>query len=144
MNFARSLEFLVTRSREVVGAAKIIGWWELRRIPYNILVGLAGLMTCAASLFLAWISQSLVGEPVGLPDPPAVVPLFIGLYAFLANVLYTAGWCVELLFTRWFRRDLSIYAQAAFVVGTVFSVFLTLLPAILLGLIVIFVIPWRH
>jgi hypothetical protein len=39
---------------------------------------------------------------------------------------------------------LSVYAQAAFVVGTVFSVFLTLLPAILLALIVIFVIPWWH
>ncbi len=79
----------------------------------------------------------MLGEPIGLPDPPILAILFAILYGIIANVLYTGGWIFELLLSKIFKRGLSIYAQAAFVIGLVFSVFLTFFPALILTFIVI-------
>ena len=55
---------------------QIVLWWELRRIPYNIVMYFVGL----ASFNIAYVSIPLIY-------------LFIGL---LLNVFYTFGWIVEL------------------------------------------------
>jgi hypothetical protein len=60
------------------------------------------------------ISEPLVGEAIGLPDPPILVPFGIIAYGVLANVFYT-----------------SAFGLRAFRVGLKFSIGLTILPAVL-------------
>ena len=36
---------------------EIIKWWEKRRLPYNLIVGATGLLTCVITLIIAAISS---------------------------------------------------------------------------------------
>ncbi len=76
-------------------AGKIIGWWERRRIAYNVIVGGSGLATIAI-----W---SLVhGVPPGVGNAVLATGLF-------ANVAYTLGSLVEIATTKlWGRRVLPV------------------------------------
>lgn len=53
-------------------------WWEIRRIPYNIIMYFIGLL----SFQIGYISIPLVYLIIGL----------------ILNVIYTLGWIIELLF----------------------------------------------
>jgi hypothetical protein len=103
----------------------ILKRWEILRIPYNLIVGLAGLLT------LAMIPPSLLPHAVG----EAIV------YGLVANVMYLLGPVTE-LYLNWFvdawedrsvpewvaRFVRSAYLTALlFVGGSLFSVGLTLL-----------------
>lgn len=57
---------------------EIILWWEIRRIPYNIIMYFIGLV----SFYIGYVTIPLIYLLIGL-----------GL-----NVIYTLGWVVELLF----------------------------------------------
>jgi hypothetical protein len=67
---------------------RIILWWELRRIPYNVIVGLAGI--CSVALFYFFTANEPIenGEDIGEPFMLFVAP-------FLINAFYTLGWVVE-------------------------------------------------
>lgn len=93
-----------------------IGWWELRRLLYNGLVLLAGVR----SLLLV---ERLAGVPPG-EDP--VEPIAVLLFAFMANVCYTAGWVVEIL-----RITPAPWRRLFFWGGTLFSMGVALLPGLL-------------
>ncbi len=69
----------------------VIGWWELRRIPYNIIVGSVGL--CSLILFFVFITHCDVLEP----GEDAEEPIAIILAPFLINICYTGGWFVEIV-----------------------------------------------
>jgi hypothetical protein len=56
---------------------KVILWWELLRIPYNILMYGIGYL----SFYISYIN----------------IPLVYLLIGFLLNVFYTGGWINELL-----------------------------------------------
>ncbi len=58
----------------------IIGWWEIRRIPYNIFMMVVGYL----SFYIAYISIPLIYLLIGL-----------GL-----NLLYTSGWLFEIMLSR--------------------------------------------
>src|SRR6185295_17843168 len=75
-------------------ATDIILWWELRRLPYNVIVGATGLLSLP--LFYFFISRTgaiLRGddafEPIALLAAPVVM-----------NICYTAGWVVEGFFGK--------------------------------------------
>ena len=34
------------RDQEIGGARDVIGWWEARRVPFNLIVGSAGILSC--------------------------------------------------------------------------------------------------
>jgi hypothetical protein len=57
---------------------EIVLWWEIRRIPYNIIMFFMGVL----SFYICFVTIPLIYVVVGL-----------GL-----NVLYTFGWIIELLF----------------------------------------------
>jgi len=59
---------------------EVILWWELRRIPYNLIMYFAGLL----SFYIGYISIPLIYVSMGL--------------AF--NIIYTFGWIFELLIIR--------------------------------------------
>jgi len=65
---------------------QIILWWELRRILYNFIVLLIGLISIGIlSLFVNH-----------KPGADIIDPLLVLFFAFLCNIAYTFGWIIEL------------------------------------------------
>jgi hypothetical protein len=121
---------LFTRREEITGKAEIIKWWELRRIPFNIAVGITGVFTCVVILIVATVSSSTFGESLGLPDPPGIAIFGIIGYGIVANLCFTCGWVVEILVRTIWQEKAGAFAQISFSVGLLFSILLTLVPAV--------------
>ena len=62
-----------------VDATDVIRWWESRRFFYNAVVGITRLVTCALLIVCAFTADSMVGEPIGLPDGP-----LLGIFGIFA------------------------------------------------------------
>lgn len=99
---------------------EIIGWWEARRLRFNILVGLVGVV---AWLLVATAGSAAVKPGVDFEEPLAMIfgPVFYGL---LANLCYTFGWLVDTAFYRGTPRT-HLYKA-----GMIFSGILTALPGV--------------
>ena len=97
----------------------IVLWWESRRLLFNALVGATGLLTL---IVLGTLT-------VVLPRAPFYIEWrIVGLYAVIANAMYTAGWAVE-LWLRWFLgTDHPVVGPALFRYGLIASLGLTLFP----------------
>lgn len=121
------------RDSEVTGIKEIILWWESRRVPYNLAVGIVGLLTslmCWVSIVLVELSGKF--EESLIPDPPFFAVVSVILYAVGANVCYTAGWLVEGLLYWAGRKSDRFFGPITFALGTIFSLLLTLMPAFLM------------
>jgi hypothetical protein len=107
----------------------VVQWWERRRLSYNVIVGLTGLATLvyANGLELLLGHGMLIPRPG--PDGPQQVWAMVA-YGVFANVCYTGGWIIENLAQRWLKRPAYGLGPALFRHGLVFSVGLTLLPAV--------------
>jgi hypothetical protein len=103
----------------------IIGWWEVRRIPYNLLLVVVGIPSFI--LFLLFITAA--GER---GDP--VEPIALMAAPFLYNSCYTAGWVCELLL-----RAIGVKNSAPTLMklGTGLTVLLITFPAVAWGLVVL-------
>jgi hypothetical protein len=105
-----------------------IVWWEIRRVPYNLLVGLLGVFT--------FIVIELIGSHFVSPGEDVEEPLgvFLGViaYGILANIFYTLGWISELLWSGGDTTRTEAMRRKVFWVGVIFSAVLTLLPAALI------------
>ena len=112
----------------------VIKWWELRRAPYNLIVGLAGIVGGGVSLALALAAEGR-GLEVSFPDPPLFVIFLVGLYGIAANICFTGGWISELVARRIWGARADAYGEISFCFGLVFSVLLTFLPNIVFSLI---------
>lgn len=99
---------------------EIVRWWEARRFRFNLYVGMVGLITW----FLLEIAGSAAVKPGVDFEEPIVMLIGPLIYGLLANICYTLGWVVDVL---WYcgtpRRQL-------YKAGISFSVFLTALPGI--------------
>ena len=107
----------------------VVLWWEVRRIPYNIAVGLVGTFSLVSMFFLIAASDALEPgeeaiELVGL----FVLPLLGGIFF---NVCYTAGWVLELLVRSAARADNRFLGPILFTGGLLLSFGIVLLPAVL-------------
>ena len=107
-------------------------WWELRRIPFNGVIVLAGLFSFGVI--------ELIGSRLVKPGDDVVEPMALiagsAVYVIAANLCYTLGWITELL---WSRGDSSLAEAEAirptiYRRGLMFSLVLTLSPAILVPL----------
>jgi hypothetical protein len=96
----------------------VIGWWERRRLLFNLVVGATGLVTV-----------SIIGLAAGgaIFSQPG---LWLGVtaYGIAANVCYSLGAPLELLIERWLGRETYGLGPALFRYGLVYSVGLTLFP----------------
>ena len=121
--------WLFTRRPGPLGAKAVVLWWEARRVPYNVIVGMVGLMSSAVLVTVAFVCESRGGAPIGLPDPPILALLGVLLYGIVANVCYTGGWITELLVAKLWAVDTGRFGPIAFILGTALSVLVTLAPA---------------
>jgi hypothetical protein len=120
------------RDMAVRSAWDAIMWWERRRIPFNAIVGAAGVLTGVSMTMLLLLFALVFHIPWDIPDPPIFVGFGVLLYGFAANVCYTLGWVTELLVRAVSPTRADRYALRAFTSGIALSVGLTLLP----------ILPW--
>jgi hypothetical protein len=101
----------------------ILTWWESRRLIYNVVVGLTGVITLGIIGAISLI-------PPGLPRlvPPIQAILAYGL---LANVCYTFGPVIEIGLQKLWKDRVLPVGPALFRQGLSFSVGLTALPIII-------------
>jgi hypothetical protein len=105
-----------------------IAWWEIRRIPFNLLVLAAGFVTF---IVVAFAASRMLGPNADFGNP------FLGaiLYAIAANLCYTLGWVTELLWAWGNTAQTETSRPKVFRAALIFSAAVTLLPAIVLPLI---------
>jgi hypothetical protein len=101
-------------------------------------VGIAGILSCVIAGLVILGGYFLFGGDFGLPNPSLFALFSIIIYGILANVCFTGGWLAELAVRRIWPHEADQFATVSFSLGLVFSVLLTLSPAILLGAAAIF------
>lgn len=101
---------------------EMVRWWEIRRIPYNIIVGLSGLLSSFAILSQhPSIKWTEILWYAALP------------YGLFANVAYLAGWVIEILIFYYFNGKLNTSIRnTLLILGTIISIFPFLLGLLLL------------
>ncbi len=98
----------------------IVRWWEARRLTYNLLVGLTGILSVILTVFVG----SMAVKPGDDFEEPMGLLFFSIVFAVTANVCYTSGWIVDLV------RYRGEPSRKLFRVGLIFSIVLALLPAL--------------
>ena|SRR5207249_3375974 len=97
---------------------EIIRGWEQRRIVYNAVMLIAGIVTIMLALLL---------REIDFTDLINVLPPVL-IFAFSANVFYTLGWITEIV-CRKFMSEKEFVQKAGsvlFIAGIILSVFFTL------------------
>jgi len=97
---------------------QIIIWWELRRILYNIIVLIAGILSIVIMVTAA------SGRVHLEPGEDFYEPIMIPIFAFLCNIGYTLGWLTEVFI----KRSLT-YGPKMFRRGLYLTLFLIFLPS---------------
>ena len=102
----------------------IVEWWEKRRLPFNLIVGSAGLVSVGI-IDLVSVIPPLGGQMPLIPWQPIVA------FGILANIFYCLGPTAEFLIHRLWRGGILPTGPGLFRMGLTFSVGLALLPALL-------------
>jgi len=137
MRRLRNLSFF-RRDSSITSARAAIGWWEARRIPYNLIVGIAGIVTCIVIAMIGMGSYFLFNSDFGLPGSPLLAIFGIIIYGVLANFCYTGRWVAELIVRKAWPQEADLFATRSFSLGLFLSVLLTLTPAIVVGMAGVF------
>jgi hypothetical protein len=102
---------------------RVIVWWEVRRIPFNVIVGAYGFL-CLAVFFWAVTTSGHLA-----PGEDAVEPLALLAAPFGINALYTLGWLIEVPL-RFLLRNLSPrFGPVLLALGLALGLFLITVPA---------------
>jgi hypothetical protein len=104
-------------------AWQVIGWWELRRLPYNLIVGLGGSLGLLLFVWFSKLPPKLVPEPIVGPFP-------VILFAVGANFFYTSGWVAELMARAMFPEKAPKPGPQLLVLGSLLSVMLAIFPGV--------------
>jgi hypothetical protein len=113
--------FMFRDSVVVQSPGEVVGWWERRRLPYNVAVGATGLLSIGVVNALGAIGP----DASGWGWPPLVA---MAVYGVAANVMFTGGWVAELALRPIFGRRSGTVGATIFRYGLAFSVGLTTLP----------------
>jgi hypothetical protein len=108
-----------------VSTWQIILWWELRRLPYNIAVGITGLVSL---VLMELIGASFVAPGEDVEEPMGII-LGTLVFGFLANVGYTLGWIAERKMVKGGIEDHRAFRTRFFRLGLSVSCAMATLPA---------------
>jgi len=108
---------LFAPAEDTSSLGNVLAWWERRRIPFNILVGAAGIVSMTVFLCLS----------TGDLDSPALSVVGFGIFA---NVFYTGGWIVEGLALAIRKHGSDKIGPRLFKLGVAFSLTLASLPGL--------------
>lgn len=123
-----TLQRLLFEPTLVRSPLRVIHWWESRRLSYNVIVGVTGLATLAYVNALEFILGN--GWLTPLQGPGSAARMMAIAYGVAANACYTMGWVAENVIERWLKRPVYGLGPALFRHGLVFSIGLTLIPAV--------------
>jgi len=116
-----AVKWMFSCSRGTVYERHRIWWWKVRRIPFNIVIGVWGAI-CLVAYFWGVSAVLTHGED-------AVEPVALLLAPFGINGLYTLGWLVEVPL-RWMRPRMSLrFGPVLLGLGLGTGMILCLLPA---------------
>lgn len=116
---------------------KVIVWWEVRRVPYNFIVGITGILSCLLVLASGYVMERHLHSEAWLPDPPLFGVTAVLIYGIMANVCYTGGWVAELLARVGGAERARHFGEVAWVLGTGFSALVTCIPAVVCWLAIV-------
>ena len=114
---------LISSSNHERSFWQVIVWWELRRIPFNLVVGLSGTLSL---LLFQWFNKF----PPKLIPEPTVDPLAVILFGAGANFFYTSGWIAELILRELRPESELNLGPQLLILGSLLSVLLALFPAL--------------
>lgn len=123
----RSIAWLFAQPQIPVRGWHVVVWWELRRIPFNLLVALYG-VAC-----LAVFHWGIFGSGNLPPGEDAVEPMALIAAPFAANVCYTLGWLVELQARLLFPSLSPAFGPLLLRLGLALSAILISTPAVYWG-----------
>jgi hypothetical protein len=129
---------LCRRDVPITSAWETRGWWEARRIPFNLIVGSAGILSCVVVGIVGLGSYFLFDSDFGLPGSPFLSLMAVMIYAVMANLCFTFGWIAELVVRKAWSAEADRFATLSPSLGFVFSALLTLTPAAVVGMVGIF------
>lgn len=121
----RFFTWFFSRPQEPDSWLGIISWWELRRVPYNLMVGLVGII----SLLLFFLFIDLAHELK--PGEDAIEPLVLLITPVVINICYTAGWVAELFLRIVWREKSHLFGPLFLKLGLSFSLVVVLLPSVM-------------
>jgi len=105
-------------------AGSILAWWEKRRLPFNIMVGGAGLISLTTATVVSWLPP--FSHPWGLvPWQPLVA------FGVLANLFYLLGPATEILVEKLWRGQVLPTGPSLYRMGLTFSVGLAFFPILI-------------
>lgn len=97
----------------------VILWWEIRRIPYNIIM----LFSSMISFFVLCFIVEGAGD--------FIHPMTPIIFGFLANFCYTFGWITEYIIRLFSHKTSFAFARIAFKAGLLFSILFVFAPNII-------------
>jgi hypothetical protein len=104
--------------------ASIVKWWEWRRITYNVVLLILGIV----STYIYWtLFDKYAPDPADDGIFPGLMPIIVGI---VANFFYTSGWTFEILLRLIRGRGSKRLAPALFGLGLGFSMLVVSVPAI--------------
>ena len=107
---------------------KIIVWWEIRRVLFNIILILFGFISIQLTSFLPSTGY------FKLDAGPALAVLIIAsivIFFVCANLLYTSGWVFQLITKKSNWKLIEIITARLFILGLIIALLVTLTPLIL-------------
>lgn len=105
---------------------KVILWWEFRRLLYNFLLIIYGIIGLTILSFI-------IKDLLSFFSPPIFFLMWTALFIILANICYTSGWIFQLVTTNSSNKFINKIKPKLFIYGLIFSFFVTLTPCFFAG-----------
>ena len=104
---------------------KIIIWWELRRIPFNLIL----LALVSFSIYVISLMPN-DGYFKLIAGPTLVIGFYLSilLYFLGANLFFTLGWIVQIVLRHITNKNIRFFIKKLFIIGVVISSIVTLSP----------------
>lgn len=114
---------LFKQSRQPANFTEIVFWWGERRLAFNIIIGVTGLL----SILICWIA--------GFTMDWVFTGILAGTYLIAANIIYTSGWLAEYILRKSnnFDEHIHFLGPIFFAMGLAVGILITFFGGLLAG-----------